>query len=126
MLVISIESEKYDVSRQRIIALLGKSAAEHYQIQEILKTRHLYVHQGREVEDDSICYEAVMLALSCLLHYTQAAVRFSDKPQFIRYLDMIFRAEQISDGWDAAEQRAFKRLLRHKREPIILPLRALY
>lgn len=119
------EAEKYNVNQQRIVALLGIEAASQYPVKEVLNTRHLYVHQGREVQDDVLCSQAVMLALSCLLHYAAAVVRFSDKPQFIKYLDMIYRAEQISEVWSEREHLAFQRLLRHKREPIKLPFRTL-
>jgi len=115
------EGEKYEITRQRIIALLGLEAADHYDMKPIFHARHLYVHQGQEVADEAVPYRAVILALSCLLYYAKSVVTFSDKPDFIRYLDFVYKAEQLYPHWDDTRRKNFTRLLKHDRAPLQLP-----
>jgi len=89
--------------------------------QSIFQARHLYVHQGQEVGDEAIPYRAVMLALSCLLLYAKSVVTFSDKPDFIRYLDFVYKAEQLSSVWNERQRKNFSRLLKHDRASVQLP-----
>jgi hypothetical protein len=115
------EGQKYDVYRQRIIALLGATAVERFEIKAIFQARHQYVHEGRDVKDEDVPYQAVRLALACLLHYTQSMATFADKRAFITYLDFVYQAEQLYPHWEVTEQKRFARLLQHKRTPIDLP-----
>lgn len=115
------DGEKYDAIRQRLLALLGTSAEAQYSVVQVLQARHLYVHQGREVEDTQATYQAVILALNCLLQYARACSAFNDKEDFVTYLDFVYKAEQRSSVWSEGELKAFRRLLKHDRTPIKLP-----
>jgi hypothetical protein len=113
-ILLTVQVDKYDIIKDRIAALLGTDADLRQSMDEIFQTRHLYVHQGKEVQDHKTSLRAIMLALSCLVRYAQAAQWFSGKTELVSYLDFVGKAGDLASGWDKAEQRAFQHLLKHE------------
>lgn len=114
-ILLTHQTDKYESIKERLLALLGTDAVLKHNIESVLHSRHLYVHQGEEVSERSIPVKAVGLALSCLLRYAQIAPNFSDKNKLIEYLDFIYKSDKVSPCWTEEESRAFAVLQKHAR-----------
>ena len=115
------DQERYQVNTQRLVAFLGKPAADRFEIEEIFGARHKFVHEGREVGQEHLAYQAVVLALLCLIRYATAVASFRSKQGFVGYLDFLYQAERQAEQWDDKGRKVVKRLLRHDREAFQLP-----
>lgn len=115
-ILISEQGDSYETTKRRLIALLGENYIIKYDVERILKSRHLYVHCGEEVQGDDISPKAIALALSCLLRYSESASLFRDKLTFIKYLDFIYNADMLSDNWNKKERLALDKIVKHNRK----------
>lgn len=115
------DQERYQVSTQRLVAFLGQPAAGRFEIKGIFDARHQYVHEGREVEQEHLAYQAVVLALLCVVRYATAVAGFKSKQDFVGYLDFLYQAERQAVHWDDKRRKVIKRLIRHDRESFYLP-----
>lgn len=125
-ILVSEQGDSYDTIRGRLSALLGTECTAAHQVEEILNTRHLYVHRGEEAEDSTVAVRAVSLGLSSLFRYAMAAPRFSSKRHLVEYLDLLTQADRFAQSWTENENSAFSGLLRHEREGFTFPFVSAY
>ncbi len=120
-ILLASQSEKYESLTNRLSALLGNESLIQHDVETVLQSRHLYVHQGQEIEEIEISLKAVGLALSSLLHYAKIAPLFSGKDELVNYLDFIHSGDNLSAHWDEVQQRTFHDLQEHERKTVELP-----
>lgn len=103
-ILLSGEGEGFKLLQQRLTQLVGKEAAQHHQLKEIFAARHLYVHQGKEIEQRSHALRALLLALQALLIYTQLATQVKTKHGVLHYLDLSNVAQKLAGEWSTERQ----------------------
>lgn len=121
ILLTTEEGEKYDSIRQRIVSLLGSNMANHYNAKSVFHSRHLYVHKGENVESYTIPFNAIALALSCILNYIELSKNFPDKVTFVKYLDFIHKFNDISASISEKEKQLMNRVIRTTKNVMNLP-----
>jgi hypothetical protein len=102
------QAEGYKVLERRLLALLGDTAKQTFSIEEILRARHEYVHKGIDCDNFHVAAKAISLSICALLVFASVATKLSSKVAILRYLDMIFLAEQQGE-------EVLKTLINHER-----------
>jgi hypothetical protein len=120
-ILLANQTEKYETLSNRLSALLGTESLIQHDVETVLQARHLYVHQGQEVEEYKTPVKAVGLALNSLLRYAEVAPFFRDKEKLINYLDFVHSGEKLSMQWDETEQDSFRNLQKHERQAVTMP-----
>jgi hypothetical protein len=115
-ILISNHGDSYDLYLRRLAALLGDEAIEKYDAKSVLRARHLYVHKGEEIEGYSLPMNAIGLALSCLLRYSEIAQFSHNKTNLLEYLDFVNSGRKLADNWSNAERTKFNEFIKHKQE----------
>jgi len=115
MLVAVSEQERYDNVKRRVGALLGPETTQQYMLDLVMKARHLYVHRGKDVPESELPIGALALALACVFRYAEVASMFANKDALLKYLNLIYAADEASPNWSEAEQQAFGSMVLHER-----------
>lgn len=102
----------YKTIKNRISALLGSDLSNQYNVEIILKTRHEYVHEGKEVLNEKTPVNAVALALSCILAYLDIVKLFSVKSSLLTYLDFTTTGIKIQNELDVIQKDSFPILVK--------------
>ncbi len=105
----------------RLSALLGTESLIQHDVETVLQSRHLYVHQGQEIEEIEIPLKAIGLALSSLVRYAKIAMGFPGKDELVNYLDFIHSGDILSAHWDEVQQKTFRDLQEHERITVAMP-----
>ena len=121
-MLLSGQSEPYHILKNRIHALLNENVVRDFRVEEIINNRHLYVHQGRYVSDYHSSFEAIILAITCLLIYCEFAVQFKGKSDLLAYLDFLSISNSLRGIWSRGENNALRRLKRQRKSKVELPM----
>jgi hypothetical protein len=110
--------DKYDTVQHRLEMLFGKPTFDELKVDKLLKARHLYVHDGKDIEDKKLAGQTIALALSCLLCYAEAIQQFESKHTFGQYLNFIYEAEKVAKAnkWDEVTKAEFRKLIYKHRQ----------
>ncbi len=124
-LEILFDSQPYEVTKNRLLALLGRHLYDQYKAEPVFSARHDYVHRGQTSPAIGIADDAIYLALSAILRYSTLSTAFvskkSSKEKLWSYLDFVYSGMKRWFDWDVKERRAFKTFLRHDIDAPIFP-----
>jgi hypothetical protein len=120
-MMLSEQGEKYDTNKTRLTALLGAETLEHFDYDSVIRSRHLYVHNGIEPEDYKTSRNAVALAMSCLLMYAKITFIFKTKKDILEYLDLVYRLDSYFNIHDEKNLHVLNSFMKHQREEFNLP-----
>ena len=115
-ILLASQLDKYDTLKQRLSILLGIKTIDQYLLAPVFQARHLYVHQGEEVNSPDISFKAVALALEAILQYAKMVAHFPSKEKLLEYLDFVYQGDNLSGIWTEKERQAFQELQRHERK----------
>ena len=114
MEILLTEQDGFDVLERRIARLVGLREFEFFGGKQLLKDRHLYVHQGIEPIQDNLRKSSSALALLCLLRFAELTHCFDSKPDILAYLDFLCVGEKLHPKLTRQEQILLKRLTKKR------------
>lgn len=120
-ILLSNQGDSYDTIAHRVTSLLGSKGSLRYDVDAILRARHLYVHKGEEVSEFEIPVRAIGLALACLLSFANLAHRFESKDTLLPFLDVAYKIDTVSAVWSSQQSKALAQVLKHRDNPIEFP-----
>ena len=118
-ILLSDDFGRFETTKRRLQVIVGQRATQAFKADEVLKSRHAYVHRGQAIADPELPLFAVKLALTCLFRVAETAVRFRSRSEMLDYLE--FAAGSSRVFWTNDEKDALKKIIRHPTDPISLP-----
>ncbi len=66
----------YDNFKERIRTVLGTLFCHHQKLEDLINARHDFVHEGKRIVNQGLTYDALLLALACLVSYSNLALHY--------------------------------------------------
>ena len=115
----------FNVTQERLLALLGRDLYEEHEARVIFKARHDYVHRGQSNPPPEVADHSIYLALAAILRFSTLSTAFQSnenaKARLRSYLDFVHDGMNRWADWNSEEHLAFKTFLKHDFDATIFP-----
>ena len=83
----------YENFKERIRTALGTLFCRYQRLEDLIIARHNFVHEGKRIVNQGFTYDALLLALSCMVSYSNLAPHYYNHSHLIDSID-----ERTSDA----------------------------
>ncbi|PAD73244.1 hypothetical protein CHH67_20355 [Paenibacillus campinasensis] len=99
-ILFSEQGDGFGLIKKRVRALVGQMY-DSLSVEEVFNARHLFVHKGTSIDDQSIALKAIKLAIEVLIYYSKSTQKgITSKKQMSEYLDVIYTANKYALNWN--------------------------
>lgn len=116
---------KFNVTQERLLALLGRDLYRERKAEVIFKARHDYVHRGQSNPSLEVADHSIYLALAAILRFSTLSAAFQSKEdskgRLRSYLDFVHDGMNRWVDWNNEEHLAFRTFLKHDFDATIFP-----
>lgn len=96
-ILLSELGDSYETLKRRIIALVGMSTYSSLAVDDVLNSRHIYVHRGKAIEDFDLALNSIKLGIDVIINYAELSSKgFRTKKQILEYLDLVYLTNEYS------------------------------